>query len=160
MCGDDPLIGKLAAEHFAERRFTNVAWFSSKWGRVHRLRFTGFAKTWADVAPNAGTPLRFVWSEHAPMKTDTGWSEFSRWLGDCLSTARHPLLSCPREGLVSAFCPTGFASGFLRPHPRGCKFVFGCLVPPNWPIGDFHSRPCIMSCVQTKEAARAPLPGE
>lgn len=91
VCGDDPLIGKLAAEHFAERRFTNVAWFSSKWGRVHRLRFTGFAKTWADVAPNAGTPLRFVWSEHAPMKADTGWPEFSRWLGDCLSTARKPL---------------------------------------------------------------------
>ena len=91
VCGDDPLIGKLAAEHFAERRFTNVAWFSSKWGRVHRLRFSGFAKTWKNIAPNAETPLRFVWSEHAPMNTDTGWSEFSSWLGDCLNTTRKPL---------------------------------------------------------------------
>ena len=68
------------------------------------------------------------------------------------------MLACPREGLVSAFCscPPGFASDFLRPHPRGCKFVFGYLVPPNWPIGDFHSRPCIMSCVQTKPAAFLP----
>jgi len=91
VCGNDPLIGKLAAEHFAERRFTNVAWFSSKWERVHRLRFTGFSKAWKAVAPGAGTPLRFVWSEHAPTKADTGWPEFSRWLGDCLGAARKPL---------------------------------------------------------------------
>ena len=91
VCGDDPLIGKLAAKHFAERRFANVAWFSSKWGRVHRLRFTGFAKAWETISPCADMPSRFVWSEHAPMNADTGWSEFSRWLGDCLGTASKPL---------------------------------------------------------------------
>ena len=91
VCGNDPLIGKLAAEHFAERRFANVAWFSSKWERVHRLRFTGFTKAWKAVAPGAETPQHFVWSEHAPKKADTGWPEFSRWLGDCLGAARKPL---------------------------------------------------------------------
>lgn len=59
------------------------------------------------------------------------------------------MLACPREGLVSAFCscPPSFASDFLRPHPRGCKFVFYSRVPPNRPLGDFHSRPSAMSSV-------------
>ena len=91
VCGDDRQIGAVAAEHFAERRFANVAWFSSKWGRVHRLRFAGFERTWRSAAPNAEAPLRSVWSEHAPMNTDTGWPEFSHWLGDRLSMARKPL---------------------------------------------------------------------
>lgn len=91
VCGDDQLIGKLAAEHFAERRFANVAWFSSKWGRVQRLRLAGFEKTWRSVAPNASTPLRFVWSEHAQKKALTEWSEFSSWLGDSIDKAPKPL---------------------------------------------------------------------
>lgn len=91
VCGDDQLIGKLAAEHFAERRFANVAWFSSKWGRVQRLRFAGFKKTWRSVVPNAKTPLRFVWSEQDQQKTLMEWSVFSRWLGDSVSKASKPL---------------------------------------------------------------------
>ena len=59
---------------------------------------------------------------------------------------RLPLQTCPQVGLVSAFCscPPGFASGFLRPRPHGRKFAISSLVPPNWPIGDFHSSP--VSC--------------
>jgi len=91
VCGDDPLIGKLAAEHFAERRFTNIAWFSSNWGQVQQLRFTAFDKTWRSAVPAAKEPLRFVWSEHAPNKTRMGWSELSQWLGDCIDTAPKPL---------------------------------------------------------------------
>ena len=69
-------------------------------------------------------------------------------LGICLV-----LQTYPQVGLVSAFCayPPNFASDFLHPHPHGRKLVLGYLVPPNWPIGDFHSRPCVMSCVQQKE---------
>ena len=60
------------------------------------------------------------------------------------------LQTCPQVGLVSAFCayPPDFASDFLHPRPHGRKLVLGYLVPPNWPIGDLHSRPCVMSCVQ------------
>ena len=73
---------------------------------------------------------------------------------------RHVMLTCPQVGLVSAFCayPPNFASDFLHPRPRGRKLVLGYLVPPNWPIGDFHSRPCVMSCVHTQEAHRDGAP--
>ena len=56
------------------------------------------------------------------------------------------LQACPQVGLVSAFCscPPRFASGFLRPRPHGRKFAISSLVPPNWPIGDFHCSP--VSC--------------
>ena len=91
VCGDDPLIGKLAAEHFAERRFTNIAWFSSNWGRVQQLRFTAFVKSWRSAVPSAKEPLRFVWSEDAPNKARMGWSELSQWLGDCIDAAPKPL---------------------------------------------------------------------
>ena len=64
---------------------------------------------------------------------------------------RLPLQTCPQVGLVSAFCscPPGFASGFLRPRPHGRKFAISSLVPPNWPIGDFHSSP--VSCPTYKD---------
>ena len=91
VCGDDSQIGKLATEHFAERRFTHVAWFSSNWGRVQQLRFTAFVKSWRSVSPSAMEPLRFVWSEHTPNKIHMGWSEFSQWLGDCINAAPKPL---------------------------------------------------------------------
>ena len=91
VCGDDPQIGRLAAEHFAERRFTSSAWFSSNWGHVQQLRYTAFVKAWRSAVPDATEPLRFVWSEHAPVKTRMGWSELSRWLGDSINAAPKPL---------------------------------------------------------------------
>ena len=70
---------------------------------------------------------------------------------------RLSLQACPQVGLVSAFCscPPRFASGFLRPRPHGRKFAISSLVPPNWPIGDFHSSP--VSC-PTYKARGASLP--
>ena len=61
--------------------------------------------------------------------------------------------TCPQVGLVSAFCsyPPTFASDFLHPQPRGCKLVFYSRVPPNRPLGDFHSRPSVMSSVPKKD---------
>ena len=40
---DHNAIGRMAAAHFRERGFDNLAWFSSGWSNVHRLRFAGFA---------------------------------------------------------------------------------------------------------------------
>ena len=50
--------------------------------------------------------------------------------------------TCPQVGLVSisCSCPPGFVLDFLHPLPRGSKLVFDYLIPPNWLIGDFHSR--------------------
>ena len=36
-------IGRLGGEHFMERGFRNVAWFSSGWSAVHHRRYDGFA---------------------------------------------------------------------------------------------------------------------
>ena len=91
VCGDDPQIGRLAAEHFAERRFTSSAWFSSNWGHVQQLRYAAFVKAWRSAVPDAAGPLRLVWSEHAPGKTRMGWPELSRWLGESINAAPKPL---------------------------------------------------------------------
>lgn len=39
---DHAAIGRAAAAHFRARGFTNLAWFSSRWTNVHRLRYEGF----------------------------------------------------------------------------------------------------------------------
>lgn len=91
VCGDDANIGALASAHFAERRFTSVAWFSSRWGRVQRLRYEAFAGAWRRDVPSSPPPLRFVWSEHAPEKSASEWSGFARWLGERIDEARKPL---------------------------------------------------------------------
>ena len=39
---DHAAIGRAAAAHFRERGFFSLAWFSSGWSNVHRLRYEGF----------------------------------------------------------------------------------------------------------------------
>lgn len=40
---DHAEIGRLAARHFRERGFDRLAWFSSGWSNVHRLRYDAYA---------------------------------------------------------------------------------------------------------------------
>lgn len=91
VCGDDGAIGRLAAGHFAERRFRNAAWFSTRWGRVQQLRFAAFAAAWRSAAPGAAEPLRLVWSERFRGRRTAEWSRLSRWLGDAVEAAPKPL---------------------------------------------------------------------
>ena len=91
VCGDDWKIGELAAEHFAERRFENTAWFSTEWGQIHERRFAAFCRFWRASAPNAAMPLRLVWSETSPSRPPADWSKFSSWLGDAIDSAQKPL---------------------------------------------------------------------
>ena len=51
---DHTAIGRLAGEHFRERGFTNVAWFSSGWSEVHRRRYAGFSEAFAAKPPRLG----------------------------------------------------------------------------------------------------------
>lgn len=69
------------------------------------------------------------------------------------------LQTCPHMSLVSisCSCPPNFVLDFLHPHPHGCKLVLNYLIPPNWLIGDFHSRYCVMSCVQSSRGILLPL---
>ena len=91
VCGDDPRIGRLAAEHFAERRFENAAWFSTRWGRVQQQRFAAFSAAWRSAVPSAAAPLRLVWSERSGGRQPDEWSRLSRWLGDAIAAAPKPL---------------------------------------------------------------------
>lgn len=52
---DHAEMGRVAARHFAERGFSNFAWYSSGWTNVHALRFGGFASA---LPPGPG-PLKF-----------------------------------------------------------------------------------------------------
>ena len=47
-------IGRLGGEHFRERGFENVAWFSSGWSEVHRRRYDGFAAALGSSIPRIG----------------------------------------------------------------------------------------------------------
>lgn len=42
---DHRAIGRLAGQHFEERGFSNVAWFSVAWTHVHDLRYRGLAES-------------------------------------------------------------------------------------------------------------------
>ena len=82
---DHAEIGRLAARHFAEREFRHIAWFSSGWGNVHRLRYQGFA--------DAGTekPLKWVAADEIPAQRQNEWRTFVSWIRDKLAEAEKPL---------------------------------------------------------------------
>ena len=91
-------IGRLAAEHFAERNYRHLAWFSLGWGNVHRLRFDGFAR--GAVAASAGGATgacgaeevrRWVFSEGRGGRSPGGWNAFSSWVSRKLRAAPKPL---------------------------------------------------------------------
>ena len=78
-------IGRLAARHFAEREFRHVAWFSSGWGNVHRLRYQGLAET------GAKKPLKWVAADEIPVQRQSEWPSFVAWIHDKLAVAEKPL---------------------------------------------------------------------
>ena len=41
---DHTAIGRLAAEHFSERNYRNIVWFSTGWGKVQELRYLGLTE--------------------------------------------------------------------------------------------------------------------
>jgi len=91
VCGDDGQIGALAAGHFAERRFQNVAWFSSKWGLVQRTRYDALAREWAALGRSSERPPKFVWSERPKNLKKEDWQSFVAWLGDKIEATPKPL---------------------------------------------------------------------
>ena len=89
--GDNAKMGSLAAEHFADRAFRHVAWFSTNWNRIQQQRAAAFAKEWKRLCPNADAPLRFVWSENSSTRSRDDWSQQSKWLAARLRDAPKPL---------------------------------------------------------------------
>ena len=82
---DHAEIGRLAARHFAEREFKHLAWFSSSWGNVHRLRYEGFAQGLAS------RPLKWIVADELPTRRQGDWTAFVKWIGEKLGTAGKPL---------------------------------------------------------------------
>ena len=80
---DHTAIGRLAAEHFAERNYRNIVWFSTGWGKVQELRYLGLTER----APAA----RWVAEEELPKTRRNDWNTFLRWLAAKLKAAPKPL---------------------------------------------------------------------
>jgi len=82
--GDNPEIGRLAAEHFSERDFRHAAFFSVRHNHTHDLRMEGFSNSWS------GTPLEdWIW----PNATDGAagdWRGMDAWLVAKLRSAPKP----------------------------------------------------------------------
>ena len=89
--GDNAKIGALAAEHFADRAFRHVAWFSTNWNRIQQQRAAAFAKEWKRRCPTADSPLRFVWSENSSTRNRDDWAQQSKWLSRLLKDTPKPL---------------------------------------------------------------------
>ena len=86
---DHAALGRLAAEHFSERDFRHVAWFSLGWTHVHKLRFEALASTCHRLG--MASPLKWVYTEIVPDTNLGNWSTFARVLGVRISTAPKPL---------------------------------------------------------------------
>jgi LacI family transcriptional regulator len=83
--GDSAAMGRLAAEHFSERAFTNLAWYSSKWSPVQEERFGAFVEN-----SKRATPDKWVWSDTGKATGGLGDGRL-RWLEGKLKKAAKPL---------------------------------------------------------------------
>ena len=86
---DHAALGRLAAEHFAERDFRHVAWFSLGWTHVHKLRLEALAATCRRLG--MASPQKWVYTEIVPDTNLGNWSTFVRVLGARLADSPRPL---------------------------------------------------------------------
>ena len=91
VCLDNRAIGRLAAEHFAERNYRHVAWFSTNWTNVQAERFSGFSDAWTGVRRAGGTPLRWILRESIPAARQNDQRTVARWFAGLLGNAPKPL---------------------------------------------------------------------
>ncbi len=82
---DNAEIGRVAAKHLIEKRFSRAAWFSTGWGYQHEERFKGFSAMFK-------TPVeRWAWAL-APEKTNADdWKALTRWLERKIKSATLPI---------------------------------------------------------------------
>lgn len=84
--GDNRAMGELAAKHFHERGFRNIAWYSEDWSRTHELRFNGLC-----TKSCAYRPLRWVWSAETSARNRKNWNARRNWLAQKLISAPKPI---------------------------------------------------------------------
>ncbi len=83
--GDNPEIGRLAAQHFNERDFRHAAFFSVRHNHTHDLRREGFAAEW-----RGETFRSWLWPDEAGAHRDD-WRRMDAWLAAKLREAPKPL---------------------------------------------------------------------
>lgn len=102
VCADNRAIGRLAAEHFAERGYRHAAWFSTNWSPLQAERYAGFAEGLAgarDAASGraretplkAAPPARWVLAEGPAAKSRNDSAAIARWFAGLLRAAPKPL---------------------------------------------------------------------
>ena len=80
---DHVAAGRLAAEHFLERNYRSLVFFSIDWGNVRERLWRGFsAKTVAE---------QWVFSRECPRVRWNDWGAVSRWLERKFASAAKPL---------------------------------------------------------------------
>ena len=80
---DHVAAGRLAAEHFLERNYRSLVFFSIDWGNVQERLWHGFAgKTVAQ---------RWIFSRECPKARWYDWGAVSRWLESKFAAAAKPL---------------------------------------------------------------------
>jgi len=85
VAGDNPEIGRLAAEHFNARDFRHAAFFSLRHNHTHDLRMQGFREAWKGEEPQT-----WLWPDAADGRIDD-WKRMGEWLCDHLADASKPL---------------------------------------------------------------------
>ena len=91
VCVDNRAIGRLAAEHFAERGYRHAAWFSTNWSPLQAERYAGFAEGLAKEAAVSGLPEKWVLAEGPSAKRRNDSAAVARWFAGLLRAAPKPL---------------------------------------------------------------------
>lgn len=84
--GDHAEFGRLAADYFADRHYTNAAWFSRGWMNIHRLRYGGFCNGW-----HGNEPERWVLDEMLPTASRGDFAAISRIIRARLANSPKPI---------------------------------------------------------------------
>ena len=85
VAGDNPEIGRLAAEHFNARDFRHAAFFSLRHNHTHDLRIAGFRSAWKGEEPEL-----WLWPDEAGGLVED-WKRMGEWLAGKLSRAPKPI---------------------------------------------------------------------
>ncbi|MBR4612429.1 MAG: substrate-binding domain-containing protein [Kiritimatiellae bacterium] len=80
---DHVAAGRLAAEHFMERNYRSLVFFSIDWGNVRERLWRGFSEN--------AVAERWVFSRECPKVRWNDWGAVSRWLERKFASAAKPL---------------------------------------------------------------------
>ena len=78
--------GRIAAKHFAERRFSRIAWFSLEWTNLHNHIWEGFIESWSGDPPE-----KWSWMDDARANQFDDYKAIMSWVEKKLQKAVKPI---------------------------------------------------------------------